>query len=96
MEGMDKLADAEVQAALGTLPGWARDGDEIAKTYECASFPEAVAFVVRVGFVAEKTNHHPDIDVRWRKVRITLTTHDAGSLTNLDLDMARSIEALAP
>jgi 4a-hydroxytetrahydrobiopterin dehydratase len=85
-----------VQAALGALPGWKRGGDEIVKTYECASFADAIAFVVRIGFLAEKADHHPDLDVRWRKVRVALTTHDAGGLTGRDTDLAGAIEGVAP
>jgi 4a-hydroxytetrahydrobiopterin dehydratase len=88
------LPDAEVTAALGTLPGWEREGDEIVKTFDCGSFPAAVAFVVQVGFLAEQANHHPDIDVRWRRVRLALTTHDAGGLTTLDVELARAVEQL--
>ena len=73
------------------LPGWERQGDEIVRTFECASFPDAVAFVVRVGFFAEAADHHPDLDIRWRKVRVALTTHDAGGLTQLDVDLAAQI-----
>jgi 4a-hydroxytetrahydrobiopterin dehydratase len=86
------LADDEVAAALGGLPGWAREGDEIVRTFECASFPDAVAFVVRIGFLAEGANHHPDLDVRWRRVRVALTTHDAGGLTALDVELARAVQ----
>jgi 4a-hydroxytetrahydrobiopterin dehydratase len=91
---MPPLADAEITAALGALAGWSREGDEIVKTYECATFADAIAFVVRVGFLAEKADHHPDIDIRWRKVRIALTTHEANGLTNRDLDLATEIEAI--
>jgi 4a-hydroxytetrahydrobiopterin dehydratase len=91
---MPPLADAEITAALEALPGWARAGDEIVKEYDCGSFPNAVAFVVRVGFLAEKADHHPDIDIRWKRVRIALTTHSANGLTNLDLDLAGEIEAI--
>ena len=59
-----------------------------------ASFPAAIAFVVQVGFLAEKADHHPDIDIRWKQVRIALTTHSANGLTNLDLDLAGEIEAI--
>lgn len=90
---MAVLSDADVQSGLAQLSGWERTGDEIVKTYECASFADAIAFVVRVGFLAEQADHHPDIDVRWRKVRFALTTHDAGGLTRRDLDLARAIEA---
>ena len=63
------LTDAELAAALAALPGWEHAGAEIVRTFECASFPDAIAFVVRIGFFAERADHHPDIDIRWRKVR---------------------------
>jgi 4a-hydroxytetrahydrobiopterin dehydratase len=91
---MPPLADAEISAALEALDGWAREGDEIVKTYELPTFADAIAFVVQVGFLAEKADHHPDIDVRWRKVRIALTTHSADGLTNRDFDLAGDIEAV--
>ena len=94
MEAMPPLADAEIAAALAALPDWKREGDEIVKTFECASFPAAIAFVVRIGFLAEQADHHPDLDIRWRKVTVALTTHSAGGLTNLDFDLAAEIEAL--
>lgn len=89
------LAETELESALGALPGWARTGDEIEKTFELSSFPDAIAFVVRVGFLAEAADHHPDLDVRWRKVRVALTTHDSGGLTVNDVDLARKIEEVA-
>ena len=89
---MALLSDAEVQSALTELPGWARAGDEIVKSFERASFPDAISFVVRIGFLAEKVDHHPDLDVRWRTVRVALTTHDSGGLTTKDLELARRIE----
>ena len=61
----------------------------------CASFPDAIAFVVRIGFFAEQADHHPDLDVRWRKVKVALTTHDAGGLTQKDVDLATRIEGAA-
>jgi len=94
MEAMPPLADAEITEALEALSGWARDGDEIVKEFDCGTFAAAIAFVVRVGFLAEKADHHPDIDIRWKRVRIALTTHDANGLTNRDLDLAAEIEAL--
>jgi 4a-hydroxytetrahydrobiopterin dehydratase len=84
------LTDSEIADALAALPGWERAGDEIVRTFECASFPDAIAFVVRIGFFAERADHHPDLDIRWRKVRVALTTHDAGGLTALDLELARA------
>jgi 4a-hydroxytetrahydrobiopterin dehydratase len=92
---MAVLSDAELQAGLAALSGWERRGDEIVKSFERASFPDAVALVVRVGFLAEKADHHPDIDIRWRTVTFALTTHDAGGLTQRDLDLASAIEQVA-
>lgn len=94
MVAMATLTDAEITAGLATLPGWAREGDEIVKTFDCGTFPAAIAFVVRIGFFAEAADHHPDLDVRWKRVRVALTTHDAGGLTAKDLDLAREIEGI--
>jgi 4a-hydroxytetrahydrobiopterin dehydratase len=91
---MPPLADAEIVEALAALPGWTRAGDEIVRSFECASFPAAIAFVVQVGFLAEKADHHPDLDIRWRTVKVALSTHSAGGLTNRDFDLAAEIEAL--
>ena len=91
---MAKLSDAEITAGLSALPGWAREGDEIVKTFDCGSFPDAVAFVVRIGFFAERADHHHDLDVRWKRVRVALSTHDAGGLTAKDLDLATEIEGI--
>jgi 4a-hydroxytetrahydrobiopterin dehydratase len=88
------LPEPEVAAALAALPGWSRAGDEIEKAFELATFADAIAFVVRVGFLAEAADHHPDLDVRWRRVRVALTTHDSGGLTALDLELARQIEGV--
>ena len=92
MDTMTVLSDADVRAALASLPGWGRINNEIEKTFACASFADAIAFVVRIGFLAEAANHHPDIDVRWRNVRVALTTHDAGGLTAKDIELAGAIE----
>ena len=89
------LDDAAITAALATLPGWARTGNEIEKTYECVSFPAAISFVVGIGFAAEAADHHPDLDIRWRRVRVALTTHDSGGLTERDVALARTIEGIA-
>jgi 4a-hydroxytetrahydrobiopterin dehydratase len=90
-----RLADREISSWLGSHAEWERHGDEIRREFECASFPDAIAFVVRIGFFAEAANHHPDLDIRWRKVLVALSTHDAGGLTALDLSMAESIDGAA-
>jgi 4a-hydroxytetrahydrobiopterin dehydratase len=88
----ERLDDDQIAARFATLTGWERDGDEIVKTFELPTFPDAIAFVTRLADRAEAANHHPDIDIRWRNVRIALTTHDAGGLTDLDFDLATEIE----
>ena len=90
-----KLSDDEVTAALVELPGWVREADMIVKTFELATFPTAIQFVVGVGESAEAANHHPDIDIRWRRVRIALTTHDDGGISAKDFALAYEIESLA-
>src|SRR5436190_22351043 len=90
---MARLDDDRIAERLATLPGWERQGDEIVKTFELPSFPEAIAFVTRIADRAEAANHHPDLDIRYRKVRVALSTHDAGGLTDQDFDLAAEIEA---
>lgn len=77
------------------FPGWTLDGEIIRTTYSLADFNEAVGFVVRVALLAEIADHHPDIDIRWNKVSISLTTHDRGSLTSKDIDLAARIEEIS-
>ena len=90
-----RSSEAEIAAALADLPGWVRDGDEIVREFTRPSFADSVAFVVRIGFLAEAADHHPDLDIRWRTVRVALTTHDAGGLTDRDFALAAAIEATA-
>jgi 4a-hydroxytetrahydrobiopterin dehydratase len=89
---MDVLDSSAIQTALHELPGWKRDGDRIVKTYVCDDFTSAMAFVNRVAEAAEAANHHPDIDIRWNKVTLALSTHSAGGLTEKDLALAHRIE----
>ncbi|MEV0945663.1 4a-hydroxytetrahydrobiopterin dehydratase [Rhodococcus sp. NPDC049939] len=88
------LSDGCIDAALAGLPGWQRTGDSLSRTIESPSFPAAIELVRKVAEAAEAANHHPDIDIRWRKVTYTLSTHSAGGLTQLDLDLAARIDAL--
>jgi 4a-hydroxytetrahydrobiopterin dehydratase len=89
------LSDDKIEQGLADLAGWSRAGDEIEKTYELPSFPDAVAFVTRVGFLAEAANHHPDLDLRYRNVRVALSTHSEGGITDKDFSLAGEIEAAA-
>lgn len=89
-----KLSDLEIQRALGSLPGWARRGDVLTRTYSFQRFADGIRFVDRIAEVADSMDHHPDIDIRYTKVTITLSTHSAGGITQLDLDLAGKIDAL--
>lgn len=88
-----KLSDVEIQRALGSLPGWTRRGDTLAKTFSFARFADGIAFVQRVAAAADAMDHHPDIDIRYTKVTCTLSTHSAGGITQLDLDLAQKVES---
>jgi 4a-hydroxytetrahydrobiopterin dehydratase len=89
------LTEQEIASGLGSLPEWHREGDSILRVIRCPTFPDAIALVNRVGEAAESANHHPDIDIRWRTVTFTLTTHATGGLTVKDLAMAAAIDRLA-
>ena len=84
-----KLSDLEIQRALGGLAGWSRRGDALVKTYTFARFGEGIAFVGRVANVADEMDHHPDIDIRYTKVTMSLSTHDAGGITQRDLELGQ-------
>lgn len=90
-----KLSEEEVRARLAAAPGWELAEGMLRRTFDRGSFPRAVAFVLEVAFEAEAMNHHPDIDVRWRRVTLSLVTHDAGGLTELDFELARRVSAIA-
>ena len=90
-----KLSDLEIQRALGSLPGWARRGEVLTKTYTFPTFAEGIEFVQRVARAADAVEHHPDIDIRYTKILCTLSTHDAGGITQNDLSLAATIESLA-
>ena len=92
---MTILDDSTIDSALPRLK-WQREGKEIVRKFDCGTFPKALDFVNAVGERAEAANHHPDIDIRWKDVTLRLSTHDAGGLTQKDLDLAKEINALAP
>jgi 4a-hydroxytetrahydrobiopterin dehydratase len=87
------LDDPGITQALRQTPGWERAGAEIRRTYRFGDFREALAFVNRVGELAERAGHHPDIDIRYNTVTLALTTHDAGGLSAKDFELARAIDA---
>ena len=90
-----KLSDLEIQRALGSLPGWSRRGETLIKTYTFEKFADGIAFVDRVAVAADGMNHHPDIDIRYTKISIALSTHDAGGITQSDLTLAQEIERMS-
>ncbi len=89
------LTDDAIASALAELPGWARDGEALAKTFEFDDFKQAFGFMTRVAFEAEAAGHHPDWSNVYRTVTIRLNTHDAGGqVTQKDVDLARAIQGL--
>jgi 4a-hydroxytetrahydrobiopterin dehydratase len=89
------IGEAEVLQRLKTLPGWELDGASIRRKFTFAGFPDALAFVVRLGFGAEAADHHPDILVNYKRVTLTYTTHSEGGLTDKDFDGAAKAGGLA-
>jgi 4a-hydroxytetrahydrobiopterin dehydratase len=89
-----KLSDLEIQRALGRLSGWARRGDTLVKTFSFDRFADGIAFVDRIAKIADEMNHHPDIDIRYTRIAISLSTHDAGGITDSDLLLAERIEGV--
>lgn len=89
---MTKLNEAEIAERLEALSGWTQQNDMIVKTFKLQSFPAAIAFITHVGFLAEAAGHHPDVDIRYNKVTLALTTHDAGGLTAKDFDLAAAAD----
>ena len=93
---MSRRLDAdEISRQLAELPGWLGDGDGLERSYSFPTFPLAISGVDDVAVMAETMNHHPDIDVRWRTVRFFLVTHDAGGVTQLDMELAHRIHETA-
>ena len=90
---MPVLNDEAVTAALTGLPTWQRVGDALTRSVEAPSFLDGIALVSAVAHAAEDADHHPDIDIRWRTVTFTLSTHSEGGITEKDVAMAQKIDA---
>ena len=88
----DLLDDEEIEQRLDEIGDWEREGDEIQKIFEFDDFSYAIKFVNDVAKMADRYDHHPDIDIRYNKVTLTLTTHSEGGLTSIDFDFAADIE----
>ena len=90
-----RMDDSELDAWLTDHEGWSRDGPSaVARAYGFSDFSSALAFVVRVACLAEKRNHHPDIELGWGRVKVRWTTHDAAAITRLDIELAAATDAL--
>jgi len=89
---MEKLSQDQVKEHLADLPQWSLNGDSLQRTFAFEDFTAAMAFVNRIADLAEQVQHHPDIMVRYNKVTLTLTTHDAGGLTDRDIALAKATD----
>jgi len=91
---MPVLDDKTIAAKMTALPLWKLEGKELVRLCEFSNFVEAMQFVNGVAEMAEGAGHHPDIDIRYNKVRLALVSHDAGGLTERDFDLAAGIDSL--
>jgi 4a-hydroxytetrahydrobiopterin dehydratase len=89
---MAALSDAEIKSRLVTVPDWQIESGELVRTYLFKDFRASLAFVNKVGDLAEVAGHHPDIDIRYNKVRLALVTHDAGGITAKDFELAAAAD----
>jgi 4a-hydroxytetrahydrobiopterin dehydratase len=92
---MAVLDDAEIQAKLALAPEWRLHGSEIVRQFVFSDFVAAMNFVDQVADAAENASHHPDIDIRWNKVRLALSSHDAGGITEKDFSLAATFDSLS-
>jgi 4a-hydroxytetrahydrobiopterin dehydratase len=92
---VELLSDSEIESRLAELEGWEREDETIVKTFKRADFVGSVEFIDRLVEPAEEMGHHPDLSVSWDKVRVSLTTHAAGGLTENDFELAKRIEGVA-
>ena len=92
---MARLTDAEIAARMPSVPQWTREADRLSRTFTFATFADAVAFIVRIGFDADAADHHPDIAVHYRKVTLTFWTHSEGGLTDKDFGGAQAADRVS-
>ncbi len=91
---MAKLSDDEIKEKLKLLPEWKYAAGSLVSEFTFVDFHQAFAFVTRLALMAEKANHHPDIDIRYNKVRVALVSHDSGGVTGRDVSMATEISRI--
>ncbi len=90
-----RLTDTERSEFAAAHPDWTLDGEQISRTFQFGDFNEAMGFVTRVALAAETADHHPDIDIRWNKVTLVLSTHSEGALTEKDTSLAKACDGFA-
>lgn len=95
MSGRKRLTEDAIAAFLAAHPAWERRGESLVRSFAFGAYAEGIAFVVRLGFAAEARDHHPELLVGFRQVTVTWSTHDAGGITPLDLEMAERTDLLA-
>jgi 4a-hydroxytetrahydrobiopterin dehydratase len=92
---MTALSPAEITSHLSKRPEWNIENGQLARTFKFETFPEAIAFVDKVAAIAEESNHHPDIDIRYNRVRLSLVSHDAGGITSKDFAVAAGADKVS-
>ncbi|MDX6602980.1 MAG: 4a-hydroxytetrahydrobiopterin dehydratase [Solirubrobacterales bacterium] len=93
---MALLGEAEIEAKLGRLDGWELQGKSISKRFGCGDFVGSVKFVSGLVEPAEAMGHHPDLEISWDTVTVTISTHSEGGLTGADFELAEKVDALSP
>lgn len=89
-----RLSQWELNAHLPLLKGWQHEGPRLVRVFKFRGFPEAASFVKSLARPAERLDHHPDVDVRYNRVRVELTTHDTGGVSELDVELAKAINKI--
>lgn len=92
---MDKLSESEIKAGIAAAPEWSEVGGEIQRTFQFGDFVRSMEFVNKIADYAERVQHHPDILIRYNKVTLTVSTHDAGGITKSDFELAKAADAFA-
>ena len=87
-----KLDDAQIQEKLKDAQGWKLEGGQLCKTFQFSDYMDGIDFATKVGKVAEDLNHHPDILITWRKVRVAVNTHDVQGISPYDFELARLVD----
>jgi 4a-hydroxytetrahydrobiopterin dehydratase len=91
---MSAISEADARMRLSEIPGWDVGDKSLVRKLSLPSFPDAIAFVVKVAFVAEAADHHPDLAINYRRVTLTLWTHTEGGITEKDFALAKAIDKL--